>query len=88
LTHHLFKVAVTDTIAAVPPNRPVQSVSRIVLLGVPEDERGRHHSQTSGNAASESVGRETVQYASNIYKYYVAYSLLVAHMEERERAEP
>ncbi|XAZ25460.1 transporter substrate-binding domain-containing protein [Sinorhizobium sp. B11] len=35
------------------------------------------------NAASEIVGRETVQYVSNIYKYYVAYSLLVARMEER-----
>lgn len=33
------------------------------------------------NAASEIVGRETVQYVSNIYKYYVAYSLLVARMD-------
>jgi len=38
------------------------------------------------NAASEIVGRETVQYVSNIYKYYVAYSLLVARMEERTKA--
>lgn len=38
------------------------------------------------NGASEIVGRETVQYVSNIYKYYVAYSLLVARMDERERA--
>lgn len=28
------------------------------------------------NAAAEIVGRETVQYVSNIYKYYVAYELL------------
>ncbi|QRM54422.1 lytic transglycosylase F [Sinorhizobium sp. BG8] len=28
------------------------------------------------NAAASIVGRETVQYVSNIYKYYVAYSLL------------
>ena len=33
------------------------------------------------NAASEIIGRETVQYVSNIYKYYVAYSLLVARMD-------
>jgi membrane-bound lytic murein transglycosylase MltF len=26
--------------------------------------------------ASESIGRETVQYVSNIYKYYLAYKLL------------
>ncbi len=31
------------------------------------------------NAAAAIVGRETVQYVSNIYKYYVAYSLLDAH---------
>jgi membrane-bound lytic murein transglycosylase MltF len=38
------------------------------------------------NAASEIVGRETVQYVSNIFKYYVAYSLLVARMGERTDA--
>lgn len=38
------------------------------------------------NAAAEIVGRETVQYVSNIYKYYVAYSLLVARMDERGAA--
>ncbi|EJJ29456.1 lytic transglycosylase F [Rhizobium sp. CF142] len=38
------------------------------------------------NAAAEIVGRETVQYVSNIYKYYVAYSLLVARMGERTEA--
>lgn len=32
--------------------------------------------------ASERIGRETVTYVSNIYKYYVAYRLVV---EERER---
>lgn len=32
--------------------------------------------------ASERIGRETVTYVSNIYKYYVAYTLL---SEERDR---
>jgi hypothetical protein len=32
--------------------------------------------------ASERIGRETVTYVSNIYKYYVAYRLVA---EERER---
>jgi membrane-bound lytic murein transglycosylase MltF len=32
------------------------------------------------NAAAAIVGRETVQYVSNIYKYYVAYSLLSDRM--------
>ena len=32
--------------------------------------------------ASERIGRETVQYVSNIYKYYVAYKLM---MDQRDR---
>jgi hypothetical protein len=38
------------------------------------------------NGASEIVGRETVQYVSNICKYYIAYSLLVKRMEEHTGA--
>jgi len=37
------------------------------------------------NGAAAIVGRETVQYVSNIYKYYVAYSLLVDRMAERKQ---
>jgi membrane-bound lytic murein transglycosylase MltF len=33
--------------------------------------------------ASERIGRETVTYVSNIYKYYVAYSLAMAQREKR-----
>jgi membrane-bound lytic murein transglycosylase MltF len=36
--------------------------------------------------AAEKIGRETVQYVSNIYKYYVAYRLARAEREQRERA--
>jgi membrane-bound lytic murein transglycosylase MltF len=35
--------------------------------------------------ASERIGRETVQYVSNIYKYYVAYRLVRERAEERAR---
>ena len=35
--------------------------------------------------ASERIGRETVQYVSNIYKYYVAYRLLRERADERAR---
>lgn len=31
--------------------------------------------------AAEKIGRETVQYVSNIYKYYVAYKLTVEGLE-------
>ncbi|WP_312364080.1 lytic transglycosylase F [Ensifer sp.] len=39
------------------------------------------------NAAAEIVGRETVQYVSNIYKYYVAYELLAEHAKEAAKAK-
>lgn len=34
--------------------------------------------------AAESIGRETVQYVSNIYKYYLAYQMVVERMEQLE----
>jgi membrane-bound lytic murein transglycosylase MltF len=37
--------------------------------------------------ASARIGRETVTYVSNIYKYYVAYKLVVDEMEERAKAK-
>ena len=36
--------------------------------------------------ASERIGRETVTYVSNIYKYYVAYRLVIEERERREAA--
>jgi len=38
--------------------------------------------------ASERIGRETVTYVSNIYKYYVAYKLVAAEMEKKKKATP
>lgn len=37
--------------------------------------------------ASERIGRETVQYASNIFKYYVAYRLILDQREQRDAAK-
>jgi membrane-bound lytic murein transglycosylase MltF len=37
--------------------------------------------------AAESIGRETVQYVSNIYKYYLAYKLLTERAEARSKAK-
>ena len=37
--------------------------------------------------AAESIGRETVQYVSNIYKYYLAYKLLTEQQAERAKAK-
>ena len=37
--------------------------------------------------AAESIGRETVQYVSNIYKSYLAYKLLTEQQTERDRVK-
>jgi membrane-bound lytic murein transglycosylase MltF len=36
--------------------------------------------------AAEEIGQETVRYVANIFKYYVAYQLVVAEQQEREAA--
>jgi membrane-bound lytic murein transglycosylase MltF len=35
--------------------------------------------------ASEKIGRETVTYVANIYKYYIAYKLITETEEERRK---
>jgi membrane-bound lytic murein transglycosylase MltF len=37
--------------------------------------------------AAEQIGQETVRYVGNIYKYYIAYQLVVEQQGERERAK-
>jgi len=37
--------------------------------------------------AAESIGRETVQYVSNIYKYYLAYQMFMEQREQRLKAK-
>jgi len=39
------------------------------------------------NGAAQIVGRETVQYVSNIYKYYIAYSMYVERMQQHDAAK-
>ena len=36
--------------------------------------------------AAEAIGRETVQYVSNIYKYYLAYRLVTDQQQQRAKA--
>jgi membrane-bound lytic murein transglycosylase MltF len=52
-------------------------------------ERGLDPNVWFGNVeqiASERIGRETVQYVSNIFKYYVAYRLVLEQTEARKKA--
>lgn len=37
--------------------------------------------------AAKDIGQETVQYVSNIYKYYVAYKMAIAQAEVRQKAK-
>jgi len=37
--------------------------------------------------AAEQIGRETVQYVSNIYKYYLAYKMALEQSEAREKVK-
>jgi membrane-bound lytic murein transglycosylase MltF len=38
--------------------------------------------------AARQIGRETVTYVSNIYKYYLAYQMMVHREEDRRAAKP
>jgi membrane-bound lytic murein transglycosylase MltF len=64
---------------------------RIKQLRAEAKERGLNPNVWFGNVervASERLGRETVTYVSNIYKYYVAYTLLQAEAARRKAAAP
>ena len=39
------------------------------------------------HVAAEKIGAETVTYVSNIYKYYIAYSLMMEAREAREETK-
>jgi membrane-bound lytic murein transglycosylase MltF len=59
---------------------------RIRQLRREAEKRGLDPNVWFGNVeqiASERIGRETVTYVSNIYKYYVAYRLLLEEQERR-----
>ena len=54
------------------------------------EQRGLNPNIWFGNVeriASERIGRETVTYVSNIYKYYVTYRLITLQMERRAAAK-
>lgn len=62
---------------------------RVKQLRATAAQRGLNPNVWFGNVeriASEKIGRETVTYVSNIYKYYLAYSMIMDEMQEREKA--
>ena len=63
---------------------------RVRQLRAEAERRGLDENVWFGNVervASEKIGRETVQYVSNIYKYYVAYTLILQQQQAREAAK-
>jgi len=63
---------------------------RIRQLRREAEKRGLDKNVWFGNVervASEKIGRETVTYVSNIYKYYVAYKLVVEQLEAKGQLE-
>ncbi len=63
---------------------------RIRQLRREAEKRGLDPNVWFGNVeqiASERIGRETVTYVSNIYKYYVAYRLVIAERDKQQAAK-
>ncbi|HSB35681.1 MAG TPA: transglycosylase SLT domain-containing protein, partial [Thermoanaerobaculia bacterium] len=63
--------------------------NRIQTLRKETAKRGLDPNQWFNNVelvVSEKIGRETVTYVANIYKYYIAYKLVVDEAEERRKA--
>jgi len=64
--------------------------NRIRQLRQEAEQRGLNPNIWFGNVeqiASERIGRETVTYVANIFKYYVAYRLVVEETERRNAAK-
>jgi membrane-bound lytic murein transglycosylase MltF len=63
---------------------------RIRQLRAAAEKRGLNPNVWFGNVeqvASERIGRETVTYVANIFKYYVAYRLVLEESERRDAAK-
>ena len=63
---------------------------RVKQLRREAEQRGLNPNVWFGNVeriASERIGRETVTYVSNIYKYYIAYRLVTEQQERRDAAK-
>jgi membrane-bound lytic murein transglycosylase MltF len=63
--------------------------NRIVRLRKEAEKQGLDQNKWFGNVelmVAQDIGQETVQYVSNIYKYYVAYKMTINQSQIREAA--
>ena len=71
-----------------PPTTP--GPGRLRQLRRETEKRGLDPNVWFGNVervASERIGRETVTYVSNIYKYYITYRLLTEQQQREDQAK-
>jgi Predicted soluble lytic transglycosylase fused to an ABC-type amino acid-binding protein len=64
--------------------------ARVSQLRAKAKRQGLDPNKWFGNVevvAAREIGRETVQYVSNIYKYYVSYTLIAQQKEAKRRAK-
>jgi membrane-bound lytic murein transglycosylase MltF len=64
--------------------------NRLIRLRAETAKRGLDPNLWFGNVeriTSERIGRETVTYVSNIYKYYIAYQLMMEQQRQRDAAK-
>jgi membrane-bound lytic murein transglycosylase MltF len=64
--------------------------NRLIRLRAETAKRGLNPNLWFGNVGritSERIGRETVTYVSNIYKYYIAYQLMMEQQRQRDAAK-
>ncbi len=64
--------------------------NRIARLRQQAQEQGLDPNKWFGNVelmVAKDIGQETVQYVSNIYKYYVSYKMVLAQQEVRTKAQ-
>ena len=78
----LDKVLFTFAAYNAGPARVAQLRKRAVKMGLDPNIWFRNVEQ----AAARVIGRETVQYVANIYKYYIAYRMIMKQRAEREKA--
>lgn len=62
------------------PNR-IQQLRKLAASDGYDPNRWFNHVEI---VASKEIGRETVQYVSNIYKYYLAYKMIMDKNSRRE----
>ena len=80
--NQLNKVLLTFASYNAGPTRVQQLRRRAVKMGLNPNVWFRNVEQ----AAARVIGRETVQYVSNIYKYYIAYRQIMKQRMERDKA--